>query len=197
VAKAKKKTTSAKATAGKTTKKPTAKKAPGKKAVGTKTAAKKAASQTTTKKAAPKAAGKTAAKGKTSASKTKPAAQKVNSNARKTQASAGKASSNMKWDQFLTPLDDRVIVETTAGEKMTAGGLYIPDTASGTSGNFKGVVLVAGRGHRDEKGKVHPMDVQAGDTVLFSEFSGAKMDLLGKEVRILRESEILGIVTKK
>ena len=103
----------------------------------------------------------------------------------------------MKWDQFLTPLDDRLIVETAAGEKMTAGGLYIPDTAAGTSGNFKGLVLVAGRGHRDDKGKVHPMDVQAGDTVLFSEHSGAKMDLLGKEVRILRESEILGIVTKK
>jgi chaperonin GroES len=168
----------AKKTAQKAAKKPAAtkaatKKSPAKKAVAKKTAPKPAPAKKTAAKtsSAPKAAKSVA---------TKPA-----------------ASANFKWDQFLTPLDDRLIVEATSGEKMTAGGLYIPDTATDTSGNFKGLVLVAGRGHRDAKGKIHPMDVQTGDTVIFSEVSGAKMDLMGKEVRILRESEILGIVTKK
>lgn len=168
----------------KAAKKPVAKKSPAKKAAPKKTAAKPAAKKAAAKKTPVK---KVATK--------KPVASAAKASA-KTVAKPT-ASANFKWDHFLTPLDDRVIVETSSGEKMTAGGLYIPDTVSDTSGNFKGLVLVAGRGHRDAKGKVHPMDVQAGDTVIFSEFSGSKMDLMGKEVRILRESEILGIVTKK
>ena len=146
------------------------------------------------KVAAKKPAAKKPAVKKAAAKKTAPKA-KASKPAAKT---APKSSAqNIKWDQFLTPLDDRLIIEIVSGEKMTAGGLYIPDTVTDTSGNYKGLVLVAGRGHRDEKGKLHPMDVQAGDTVLFAEFTGAKMDLMGKEVRILRESEVLGIVTKK
>lgn len=201
----------------KTAQKPAAKKSPAKKAA--KPAAKKATAKTANKSSS-KSAGKSSAKSAAkTVAKSKSAAQpksagKSASSAGKAKASgkasskpavssqtsakpAAKASSNIKWDQFLTPLDDRLIIEITSGEKMTAGGLYIPDTVTDTSGNYKGLVLVAGRGHRDDKGKIHPMDVQAGDTVLFSEFTGAKMDLMGKEVRILRESEILGIVTKK
>lgn len=93
----------------------------------------------------------------------------------------------------LTPLDDRLVVQVQAGERVTAGGLIIPDTAE-TSGNYRGVVLSAGRGHRSPKGKVKPMDVRKGDWVLFSEHSGSKLQLDGQEVRILRESEVLGIV---
>ncbi len=166
-------------------KKPAAKKPAVKKAAAKKTAP-KAKAKAPVKKAAPAKAKKTAS-AKPAAKASKPAAK-----------TAPKSSAqNIKWDQFLTPLDDRLIIEIVSGEKMTAGGLYIPDTVTDTSGNYKGLVLVAGRGHRDEKGKLHPMDVQAGDTVLFAEFTGAKMDLMGKEVRILRESEVLGIVTKK
>ncbi|MEZ0392336.1 MAG: hypothetical protein ACAH59_08985 [Pseudobdellovibrionaceae bacterium] len=108
-----------------------------------------------------------------------------------------KPASVIDWHDFLTPLDDRLIVETASDERITAGGLYIPDTVADLSGNFKGRVLIAGRGHRDEKGRLRPMDVKTGDTVLFAEYSGSKLELLGKEVRILRESEILGIVDKR
>ncbi len=166
-------------------------KKPAKKAAPKKVAAKKPA----VKKAAAK---KTPAPKKTAAKKaTKPAPKMTAAKPSAKPAVATKSTANIRWDQFLTPLDDRLIIEISSGEKMTAGGLYIPDTVTDTSGNYKGLVLVAGRGHRDEKGKIHPMDVKAGDTVLFSEFTGAKMDLMGKEVRILRETEILGIVTKK
>ena len=78
---------------------------------------------------------------------------------------------------------------------MTPGGLYIPDTAD-ASGNYKGLVLAVGRGHLDAKGKVRLMDVKAGDTVVFADFAGSKMTIMGKEVLILRESEVLGIVTR-
>ncbi|MGZ5278871.1 MAG: co-chaperone GroES [Pseudobdellovibrionaceae bacterium] len=188
------------------------KKAPAKKAVAKKAAPKKAAQKTQAKKAAAlKAKSKVAAKpaSKTKAKPaTKPSAKTVAKSSSKMAAKpAPKAAvqtasktatkTNIKWDQFLTPLDDRVIVQVSEGERMTAGGLYIPDTVSDTSGNFHGLVLVAGRGHLDAKGKVHAMDVQAGDSIVFSAFAGAKMDLMGQEVRILRESEIMGIVTKK
>lgn len=104
--------------------------------------------------------------------------------------SASKALQN-----FVTPLDDRLIVEISSGEKRTAGGLYIPET-SNVTGQFKGKVLAAGRGHRDTKGRLRPMDVKAGDIVLFAEFSGSKINLMGQDFQILRESEVLGIVEK-
>jgi chaperonin GroES len=104
---------------------------------------------------------------------------------------------NVSWENFLTPLDDRLLVEIASGERMTAGGLYIPDTAADLSGNFKGKVVVAGRGHRDDKGRVRPMDVRTGDTVLFSEDAGTRLNLMGQEILLLRESDVLGIVDKK
>ncbi len=170
-------------------------------------AKKKAPAKKAAKKAAKKTVKKTAKKAVKKAAK-KPAAKKSNAKVAKKAASPKKtkvtvekkpaaAAAKVKWDQFLTPLDDRLIVEIASAERMTAGGLYIPDSASDLSGNFQGTVLVAGRGHRDPKGRVRPMDVKSGDSVLFSEFSGSKINLLGKEVLILRESEILGIVDKK
>ncbi len=95
----------------------------------------------------------------------------------------------------LHPLADRVLVQVEAGEKMTAGGLYIPDTASIT-GNLKGRVLAAGHGGRNKKGQLRPLDVKAGDTVLFSEYVGEKISIDGQDVHVLRESEILGIIEK-
>lgn len=105
-------------------------------------------------------------------------------------------TANINWSDFLTPLDDRLIVEMSAAEKITAGGLYIPDTVSDMSGNYQGKVLVVGRGHRDKFGKVTPMDVKTGDVIVFAEFSGSKMEFNGKDIRILRESEVLGIVSQ-
>lgn len=96
------------------------------------------------------------------------------------------------WPDILTPLDDRVLVKPALNEKVTAGGIIIPDTAAAT-GNFRGEVLVVGRGHRDSKGRLRPMDVKAGDMILFEEFSGSKIEIMGEDLRLLRETEILGI----
>jgi chaperonin GroES len=93
----------------------------------------------------------------------------------------------------LTPLEDRIIVKVSNAEKVTAGGIIIPETAQ-VSGNLRGVVVAVGKGKRNKKGVVRPLDVKKGDEVLFSEFVGTKTDLGGQEVCILRESEILGRV---
>lgn len=97
--------------------------------------------------------------------------------------------------KFLTPLDDRLIVQPLAAERMTAGGLYIPDTATGTTGNLKGLVVSAGRGHRDKKGRLRPMDVKAGDQVVFAEYSGSKISIGGQDFMFLRETDVLGILS--
>lgn len=96
-----------------------------------------------------------------------------------------------KWG--LHPLADRLVVEVQAGERMTAGGLYIPDTAE-VSGHLRGKVLAAGQGGRSKKGQLRPLDVKVGDMVLFSQYVGSKMNVDGLEVQVLRESEVLGIV---
>jgi chaperonin GroES len=93
----------------------------------------------------------------------------------------------------LTPIEDRIIVMVSSAEKVTAGGIIIPETAQ-VSGNLRGVVVAVGKGKRNKKGAVRPLDVKKGDEVLFSEFVGTKTDLDGQEVCILRESEILGCV---
>lgn len=106
-------------------------------------------------------------------------------------------SNSFNWDEFLTPLDDRLVVEMNSHEKTTTSGLIIiPDTVADTSGNLKAKVLVVGRGHLEKNGKIRPMDVKAGDTVVFSSYAGSKIDIAGQEVMILRESDILGIVGK-
>ncbi len=103
--------------------------------------------------------------------------------------------SSVKWNEFVTPLDDRLMVQIIEGEKRTAGGLYIPDTASDVTGNKQGVAVAVGRGHRDAHGKIRPMDVQIGDKVVFAEYAGSKIDLLGETLILLRESEVMGILT--
>ncbi len=97
--------------------------------------------------------------------------------------------------QFVTPLDDRLIVRAAIEEKKTPGGLFIPDTAMTSGGNIRGIVLSTGRGHRDKKGRIRPMDVKAGDEILFTSFSGSKLNYEGQEFVILRESDVLGILS--
>lgn len=106
-----------------------------------------------------------------------------------------KAAPQIPWTDFMTPLDDRVLVRLAAAEKVTAGGLYIPDTVSDSSGNLKGEVVAIGRGHRDAKGRMRPMDVSVGNHVIFAEFSGAKMNLQNEDLVLLRESELLGVLS--
>lgn len=92
----------------------------------------------------------------------------------------------------LKPLGNRVVVEPLEQEEITAGGIVLPETAKEKP--QKGVILSAGPGERDENGKYIPMDVKAGDTVLFAKYAGTEIKLDGKKLLILRESDLLAIV---
>jgi len=93
--------------------------------------------------------------------------------------------------QKVKPLHDRVIVKRQVEEERTKGGLIIPDTAKEKP--QQGKVVAVGSGRR-EKGKVLPLDVRAGDTILFAKYSAAEVKLDGEDHLILREDDILGIV---
>ncbi len=94
----------------------------------------------------------------------------------------------------LKPLGNRVIVEPSEAEEVTAGGIVLPDTAKEKP--QRGTVLAAGPGERDDNGKYIPMDVKAGDVVLYAKYSGTEIKLDGKKLLILRESDLLAIVEK-
>lgn len=91
----------------------------------------------------------------------------------------------------VRPLHDRVIVQRIAEEEKTKGGIIIPDTAKEKP--QEGRVVAVGRG-KHEDGKVVPLDVKAGDKILFGKYSGTEIKLNGEEHLILREEDILGIV---
>lgn len=170
----------------------------------TKPIAKKAkASQASRKKSAVPQKKKSATKKQTSTGGKKSSALKGSNQkkaslavVRKAQALSPSASTQKVVDvtDFVTPLDDRMIVQIKAVEKRTTGGLYIPDTVSSVSGHREGLVLSVGRGHRDPKGRLRPMDVKKGDRVLFSEYAGSKLDYAGQELVILRETDVMGVV---
>ena len=93
----------------------------------------------------------------------------------------------------LKPLGDRLIVEPTEREEVTASGIVLPETAKEKP--QEGKVLAAGPGRLDEKGKRIPMDVKEGDRVLFAKYSGTEVKLeTDRKVLVLRESDILAIV---
>ena len=90
------------------------------------------------------------------------------------------------------PLHDRVVVKRIDEEEKTAGGIIIPDTAKEKP--QQGKVIAAGKGKLKDDGSVTPLDVQAGDTVLFGKYSGQEIKLDGEEFLIMREDEILGVI---
>jgi len=90
------------------------------------------------------------------------------------------------------PLHDRVVVRRLEAEEKTAGGIIIPDTAKEKP--MEGEIIAAGPGSRDEAGKLIPLDVKAGDRVLFGKWSGTEVKLDGEELLIMKESDIMGIV---
>ena len=90
------------------------------------------------------------------------------------------------------PLHDRVVVERLESEEKTAGGSIIPDTAKEKP--MQGKIVSVGAGARDEQGKVHPLDVKAGDTVLFGKWSGTEVKISGEEYLIMREDDVLGVI---
>ncbi|MFB0505369.1 MAG: co-chaperone GroES [Thermodesulfobacteriota bacterium] len=92
----------------------------------------------------------------------------------------------------IRPLQDRVIVRRLEEEEKTEGGIIIPDTAKEKP--MEGRVVAVGKGKVLEDGKVVPLDVKAGDRVLFSKYAGTEVKLDGEEHLIMREDDILGIV---
>lgn len=187
----------AKAKAGLKKKKITARKAgqPTKKAAKKATArkaAKKAAAaaKKTAKKTAPKKSGKASPRVWKSPSK-------ITRNAKARAATATLAPATREttrnWSSFISPLDDRVLLQIESGERMTAGGLYIPDTAE-ISGHFKARVLAVGRGHRDVKGRLRPLELKVGDQVLVNQWTSGEIEIDGEKLRLVRESEVLGLI---
>ena len=94
----------------------------------------------------------------------------------------------------IRPLQDRVIVKRVQEEEKTKGGIIIPDTAKEKP--QQGKVIAVGKGKVEKDGKVTPLDVKEGDTVLFGKYSGQEIKLDGDEYLIMREEEILGVITK-
>jgi chaperonin GroES len=93
----------------------------------------------------------------------------------------------------FTPLHDRILVRRIEESETTRGGIIIPDTAKDKP--QEGEVVSVGKGKINEEGKVRPLDVKDGDRILFGKYSGTEIKLDGEEFVIMREEEVLGIVT--
>jgi chaperonin GroES len=93
----------------------------------------------------------------------------------------------------IRPLQDRIIVERVKEETTTAGGIIIPDTVSKEKPQ-EGKVIAVGKGKVTPEGKVLPLDIKAGDLVLFGKYAGSEIKVDGQEYLIMREDDILGVV---
>src|SRR5579871_1213251 len=91
------------------------------------------------------------------------------------------------------PLHDRVVVRRIDAEEKSAGGIIIPDTAKEKPS--QGEVTAVGPGGRDEAGKLIPIDIKVGDRVLFGKWSGTEVKIDGQELLIMKESDIMGVIT--
>jgi len=91
------------------------------------------------------------------------------------------------------PLHDRVVVRRIEQEERSKGGIIIPDTAKEKP--QEGEIIAVGSGARDEQGKIHPLDVKVGDRVLFGKWSGTEIKLDGVEYLVMKESDIVGVIT--
>jgi len=94
----------------------------------------------------------------------------------------------------IRPLQDRVIVKRVEEEEKSKGGIIIPDTAKEKP--MEGKIIAVGKGKLLEDGKVHPVDVKAGDRVLFGKYAGTEVKIDGEEHLIMREEDILGVIEK-
>ena len=92
------------------------------------------------------------------------------------------------------PLHDRVVVKRADAETKSTGGIIIPDSAGEKP--QQGEVIAVGAGARDESGKIVPLDVKKGDKILFGKWSGTEVKIDGKELLIMKESDIMGILDK-
>ena len=92
----------------------------------------------------------------------------------------------------VRPLHDRIIVKRLEGETLTKGGIIIPDSAKEKP--IEGRVIAVGNGKRSEDGTIRPLDVQAGDRILFGKYSGTDIKVDGEEHLILREDDVLAVI---
>jgi chaperonin GroES len=99
-----------------------------------------------------------------------------------------------KFKLNLKPLGDRVVVEPLEKEERTASGIILPETAKEKP--QEGEIIAVGPGRRDDDGKLVPMDVKKGDTVLYAKYAGTEVKIEDKKLLILKESDILAIVEK-
>jgi chaperonin GroES len=90
------------------------------------------------------------------------------------------------------PLHDRVLVRRVEAEEKSAGGIIIPDTAKEKP--MEGEVIAVGPGARGEDGKIQPLDVKAGDRILFGKWSGTEVKIDNQELLIMKESDIMGVI---
>lgn len=138
-------------------------------------------------KVAPKGAGAPRAKAVAKAT----VAQKLK--AKPTSTSAAKQTTLRQLNaDTLAPLDDRIVVRIAVAEEKTAGGLFIPGSAA--TQPDRGEVMAKGPGHRNKKGRLRPLDVEVGDTVLFPQYTGTKISIAGEDFLIMREEDVLGVV---
>ena len=93
----------------------------------------------------------------------------------------------------IRPLHDRVLVRPTEEEKMTAGGIIIPDSAHGEKPN-NGVIIAAGHGRITDSGDVRAMDVKVGDKVLFGQYASQAVKVEGEDLLMMKEEDILGVI---
>jgi chaperonin GroES len=93
------------------------------------------------------------------------------------------------------PLHDRVVVKRIEAEEKTKGGIIIPDTAKEKP--QEGEVVAVGPGGRDDSGKLIPLDLKVGDRILFGKWSGTEIKMAGKEVLIMKESDVMGVVESR
>jgi chaperonin GroES len=95
----------------------------------------------------------------------------------------------------LRPLHDRVVVRRIEADQKTAGGIIIPDTAKEKP--MEGEVVAVGPGARDESGKLVPLDLKAGDRILFGKWSGTEVKIDGEELLIMKESDVMGVLDQQ
>ena len=95
-------------------------------------------------------------------------------------------------DMTFCPLHDRILVRRVEADEKTAGGIIIPDTAKEKP--QEGEVIAVGSGARDEAGKLVPLDVKAGDRILFGKWSGTEIKLDGEDLLIMKESDVMGVI---
>jgi chaperonin GroES len=95
-------------------------------------------------------------------------------------------------DMAFRPLHDRILVRRIEADEKTAGGIIIPDTAKEKP--QEGEVIAAGPGARNEAGQLQPLDVKAGDRILFGKWSGTEIKLDGEDLIIMKESDVMGVI---